>query len=58
MVNYVQDLHNYITPRKLQTLKRSIQTYLYKYPTDKNSRLDVVFTRGNTIVETFQHVEI
>lgn len=58
VVNYMDNLHNYITPKKLITLQKSIQIYLWKYPTNKPVRLDIVFVKGNEIVQTYENVEI
>lgn len=58
VVNYMDNLHDYITPRKIATLQKSIQTYLWKYPTQKSVRLDIVFVKGNEIVEVYENIEI
>ncbi len=58
VVNYVENLHDYITPKKLQTLKHTIDTYLWKYPTQKVVRIDAVFVKDNKIIEIFKNIEI
>lgn len=58
VVNYAHDLHDYITAKKLQALKRSIETYLRRYPTEKVVRVDVVFLKNNSIIEHIQDVEL
>lgn len=45
VVNYIENIHDYITPRKLFVLQRSIQTYLWKYDIEKQVRLDIVFVK-------------
>ena len=58
VVNSMDNLHDYITPKKLLALQKSIQTYLWKYPTQKLVRLDIVFVKWNEIVQIYEHVEI
>jgi Holliday junction resolvase-like predicted endonuclease len=58
VVNYIENLHDYITPKKLQKLKHTIETYLWKYPTKKIVRIDVVFVKDNKIIEIFKNIEI
>lgn len=58
VVNYIEHLHEYITPRKLATLQKSIQTYLWKYPTEKIVQLDVVFVKQGKIVHMVRQVEV
>lgn len=58
VVNYMDNLHDYITPRKLATLQKTIQTYLWKYPTQKPVRLDIIFVKGSEIVEVYENVEV
>ena len=58
VVNYLENLHDYITASKLQALQRTIQTYFWKYPTDKLVRLDVVFVKWSDIVEIFEAIEV
>jgi Holliday junction resolvase-like predicted endonuclease len=58
VVNYLDNLHDYITSKKLQTLKHSIETYLWKYPTSKIVRIDIVFIKDQKVVEIFKNIEI
>ncbi len=58
VVNYIDNLHDYITSKKLHSLQKSIQTYLWKYPTKKSVRLDIVFVKENKIIEIFKNIEI
>lgn len=46
VVNYVDDIHWYISKQKLSFLDRSIQTYLYKNKVDLAHVLDVVFVKN------------
>jgi Holliday junction resolvase-like predicted endonuclease len=50
------DIHDYITPKKLATLYKTIDTYNRKYESDKNMRLDIVFVSKGTIIEWYHNV--
>ena len=56
-VDQIDDLFDYITPRKLSTVKRTIQTYLWKNPTQKDIRLDVVFVKNKQVFEVYENIE-
>lgn len=50
-VNHTEDLINYVTPKKIETIKKTIQHYNHKHPSTKNISLDLVFVKGNTIIQ-------
>lgn len=56
VVDFMDDLQDYITPKKLWHLKHTINYYLMCYPTDKEYVLDVVFVRDNSILEIYNNV--
>lgn len=56
VVNTRDDLHDYITPKKLTALHRTIQTYLWQYPTDKSIQFDVVFVKDNMIIDRIEDI--
>ena len=56
VVDYMDDFFDYITPKKLGTVKRTIERYLVKHPTDKPYVLDIVFVKHNSIVEVYENV--
>lgn len=58
VVNYIDNLHDYITTKKLQSLKYAIDSYVWKYPTNKNIRIDIVFVKDNKVVEIFKNIEL
>lgn len=58
VVNYIDNLHDYITAKKLVTLKHTIETYLWKYPTKKIVRVDVIFIKNKEIVTTVKNIEL
>lgn len=63
-VHHTDDLHNYITPTKLSSLKRTIEYYLWTRGHDpllgllppKSIRLDVAFVRWNIILDIYRNV--
>lgn len=56
LTNHTTDLYEYITPRKLLTLKRTILNFLRHYHTPKRIRLDIAFVRHNTIFKIYENV--
>lgn len=56
VVNHIDDLFDYITPKKLWTIKKTIERYLLKHPTHKPYVLDVVFVKNNSIFEVYEDV--
>lgn len=56
VVDHIDDLHNYITPKKLQAVSHTIDHYLHTHPTTMNYVLDIVFVRDNSILEIYQNI--
>ncbi len=56
VVDHMDDLQDYVTPKKLWHVKHTIEYYLYTHPTDKEYVLDVVFVRDNSIFEIYKNV--
>lgn len=56
VVDHIEDIHGYLSPKKLWAVKRSIELYLYKHPHDKEISLDVAFVAWNSIVEIYENV--
>lgn len=52
-VHHIDSLYDYITPGKKKALVRTIETYLYKHPTEKEVVCEVVFVKWNAILEIF-----
>ncbi|MCS6982988.1 MAG: YraN family protein [Candidatus Absconditabacterales bacterium] len=50
------DIHDYITPKKLATLRKTIDTYNRTYESDEISRLDIVFVAHGKILEWYEDV--
>jgi putative endonuclease len=56
VVNHIQELHDYVTSKKIGHLKHTIEYYLLEHPTDKEHVLDVVFVKDNSIFEIYKNV--
>ncbi len=56
VVNFVDDLSNYISMKKLLFLDRSIQNYLYKNNVSSKHVLDVVFIKDKKIFHVVSNV--
>ncbi|MFA6255771.1 MAG: YraN family protein [Candidatus Absconditabacterales bacterium] len=56
VVDHIDDLQDYVTPKKLGHVKHTINFYLLTHPTDKEYVLDVVFVRDNSILQIYQNV--
>ena len=55
-VRQTHDLHDYITPKKIQTLYRTIEHFNLEFPSKKNLRIDLVFTKDNNIIHYYQNI--
>lgn len=55
-VDQTNDLHDYISPRKLQTIYKTIQFFNHEYPTDKQLRIDLVFIKENNIIYHYENI--
>jgi len=55
-VNHTENLDCYITRNKIKNLIRTIDHYLYHYPTTKLIRLDVAFVKDNNILEIYENI--
>lgn len=56
VVDYMDDYFDYVTSKKLWTVKKTIERYLLKHPSDKPYVLDIVFVKHNSIVEAYENV--
>lgn len=56
VVDGMDDVMWYITPKKLMFLERTIQDYMYKKWLDFWIRIDVVFVKNNKILEVYENV--
>ena len=55
-VDHTEDLENYITKSKLKALERSVESYITKYPTSKDLRIDVAFIQQGKIIEIYENI--
>lgn len=58
VVNYIDNLHDYITPKKLAAIKNAVDTYIWKFPTQKIVRIDIVFIKDKQVIEIYKNIEI
>ena len=57
-VNDIEELDNYITPRKIWFLQRTLENFLQNIDEKRieNIRMDVVFVKNNKILEIYEDV--
>ena len=57
-VNDIEDLDNYVTPKKIWFLQRTLENYLQDIDESwiENIRMDVVFVKNNQILEIYEDV--
>lgn len=56
VVDWVDDISGYITPKKIKHLEYSIQVYLHRKGLKNKIRLDVVFIKNNKILDIFENI--
>jgi Holliday junction resolvase-like predicted endonuclease len=56
VIDHMQDISEYLTPRKLSTLRRTIDAYLHDYPSEKQISLDVLFVQDDQVAEWYRNV--
>ncbi len=56
VVDHTDQLHGYVSWKKLWHLRHTIAYYLLTHPTDKDYLLDIVFVRDNSILEVYENV--
>lgn len=56
VINHMDDLHNYVTQKKLGHIKHTIAYYLLNHPTQQEYTLDVVFVKNNSIFEIYENI--
>ncbi len=56
IINWIEDMHDYITRGKMWYVQRTVNRYLLKYPTDKEIQIDAVFVQHWKVLEVFENV--
>lgn len=57
VIDTMDDLHDYVTTKKIYFLQRAIEKYLYKHDIiDQEIQLDVVFVKNNMVTEHFRNI--
>ena len=58
IVDWIDDLHDYITKKKLKYLEKTIQYYLQKHYHQGEIRLDVVFVKKWKVFDIYDWIEL
>ena len=58
IINWIEDMHDYITRGKMGFIKRTVQHYLVQHPTEKEIQIDVVFIQHGEVLEVFENVTL
>ena len=56
VVDGISERDNYLSPKKIQALERSIENYCYIKEIEKEIRLDLAFIQNNTVVEVYENI--
>ncbi|MBF0931813.1 MAG: YraN family protein [candidate division SR1 bacterium] len=56
VVDGISERDNYLSPKKIQSLERSIENYCYIKGIEKEIRLDLVFIQNSSIVEIYENI--
>ena len=56
VVDGISERDNYLSPKKIQALERSIENYCYLKEIEKEIRLDLAFIQNNTVVEVYENI--
>ena len=56
VVDGISERDNYLSPKKIQALERSIENYCYIKGIEKEIRLDLVFIQNNSVVEVYENI--
>jgi len=55
-VDYIDDIHWFVTPRKLGRVRKTMEFHALKFPTKKDIRIDVVFVRNGVVDQVYDWV--
>jgi Holliday junction resolvase-like predicted endonuclease len=56
VINNTEEIDGYVSKKKIATLLKTIDYYLLGYPPETEISLDVVFVKGNRILEIYENV--
>ena len=56
VVDGISERDNYLSPKKIQSLERSIENYCYIKGIEKEIRLDLAFIQNSTVVEVYENI--
>lgn len=59
VIDHTDDIYNYVSPKKLHTLRHTIEVYCHRNNiVGRDLQLDVVFVKKWTIVERYEAIEM
>lgn len=58
VVNAIDDIYDFLSQKKLQTLRKTIDIYLWKHSPHKDIQCDVVFVRAGKIFQVYEAIEV
>jgi len=58
VVDYIDNLHNYLTKKKLKNLQKTIEAYLRKHNIKTDLRFDVVFVKNYEILTVVENIPL
>lgn len=56
VVDNTEDLAGYVSQKKLQTLKKTVESYCQKNNVEKDIRLDLIFVKHWKILESYENI--
>jgi|GEM_PF-2499421 len=56
-VLHIDDVMGYITNKKRRCIRKTMDTYLWKYAPKRIPRIDVAFTRGKEVFRVIENCE-
>lgn len=54
----IDDMIDYVTRKKMEVLLKTVDAYLWKHPTSKEYRFDIVFVKDNKILEVYYDLDL
>lgn len=55
-VDHIDDLFDYISKKKIASIKKTMEYYLFGHPTKKDIQIDVVFVKNKNIIEIYENL--
>ena len=55
-VDWIDDLFDYISKKKISRIKKTMSHYLMENPTEKDIQIDIVFVKNGKIFEAYKNI--